>query len=109
MNLPTRPLSRLAEAATALGEDLERAPLAEQGPLEVRRAAAAFNRMQGRIRELFAERTRILAAITHDPAVPDFANTVTALERSGKLLSKVSAVFYDLVSAHSSQARFTYA
>ena len=38
------------------------------------------------------------------PPTPDFANTITALERSGKLLSKVAAVFYDLVSAHSNPA-----
>ncbi|WP_407158704.1 M3 family metallopeptidase [Bradyrhizobium sp. STM 3557] len=50
----------------------------------------------------FADHAAEIAAITHDPAQPDFANTITALERSGKLLSKVSAVFYDLVSAHSS-------
>jgi len=37
-------------------------------------------------------------------AVPDFANTITALERSGRLLAKVSAVLYDLVSAHSNPA-----
>jgi peptidyl-dipeptidase Dcp len=49
----------------------------------------------------FADHTAEIAAITHDPAAPDFDNTVTALERSGKLLSKVAAVFYDLVSAHS--------
>ena len=81
VRIATRPLSRLAEAATALGEDLERAPLAEQGPLEVRRAAAAFNRMQGRIRELFAERTRILAAITHDLRTP-----ITRLRLRAELL-----------------------
>src|SRR5438128_11861304 len=52
----------------------------------------------------FADHAAEVAAITHDPSVPDFANTITALERSGKLLSKVSAVFYDLVSAHSSPA-----
>ena len=52
----------------------------------------------------FADHSAEIAAITHDPAAPDFANTITALERSGKLLSKVSAVFYDLVSAHSSPA-----
>src|SRR3977135_3059061 len=40
----------------------------------------------------------------HDPSTPDFANTITALERSGKLLSRVSAVFYDLVSADSNPA-----
>src|SRR5690349_21551791 len=49
----------------------------------------------------FADHTAEVDAITHDPAAPDFANTITALERSGKLLSKVSSVFYDLVSAHS--------
>src|SRR3954469_5610408 len=52
----------------------------------------------------FADHAAEIAAITHDPAVPDFDNTITALERSAKLLSKVAAVFYDLVSAHSSPA-----
>src|SRR3982750_363031 len=52
----------------------------------------------------FADHAAEIAAITHDPSAPDFANTITALERSGKLLSKVSAVFYDLVSANSNPA-----
>jgi peptidyl-dipeptidase Dcp len=54
--------------------------------------------------QAFADHAAEIAAITHDPSEPDFANTITALERSGKLLSKVSAVFYDLVSAHSNPA-----
>src|SRR5436190_17140523 len=54
--------------------------------------------------QAFADHSAEIAAITHDPAAPDFANTVTALERAGKLLSKVSAVFHDLVSAHSNPA-----
>ena len=54
--------------------------------------------------QAFADHSAEIAAITHDPAAPDFANTITALERSGKLLNKVSAVFYDLVSAHSNPA-----
>jgi peptidyl-dipeptidase Dcp len=54
--------------------------------------------------QAFADHSAEIAAITHDPATPDFANTVTALERSGKLLSKVSSVFYDLVLAHSNPA-----
>jgi peptidyl-dipeptidase Dcp len=54
--------------------------------------------------QAFADHAAEVAAITHDPSAPDFANTITALERSGKLLSKVSAVFYDLVSAHSNPA-----
>ncbi|MBR0874106.1 M3 family metallopeptidase [Bradyrhizobium tropiciagri] len=51
--------------------------------------------------QAFADHSAEVAAITHDPSLPDFDNTITALERSGKLLSKVAAVFYDLVSAHS--------
>jgi peptidyl-dipeptidase Dcp len=54
--------------------------------------------------QAFADHAAEVAAITHDPSTPDFDNTVTALERSGKLLNKVSAVFYDLVSAHSNPA-----
>src|SRR3982075_542741 len=54
--------------------------------------------------QAFADHAAEVAAITHDPATPDFPNTITALERSGKLLSRVSAVFYDLVSAHSNPA-----
>ncbi|GAC1344775.1 MAG: M3 family metallopeptidase [Bradyrhizobium sp.] len=54
--------------------------------------------------QAFADHSAEIGAITHDPAAPDFANTVTELERAGKLLAKVSAVFYDLVSAHSSPA-----
>ena len=54
--------------------------------------------------QAFADHSAEIAAITHDPSLPDFANTITALERSGKLLAKVSAVFYDLVSANSNPA-----
>src|SRR5665811_901737 len=54
--------------------------------------------------QAFADHAAEIAAIEHDPATPDFANTITALERSGKLLSRVAGVFYDLVSAHSNPA-----
>src|SRR4051794_37847849 len=54
--------------------------------------------------QAFADHSAEIAAITNDPTAPDFANTITALERSGKLLSKVASVFYDLVSAHSNPA-----
>jgi peptidyl-dipeptidase Dcp len=54
--------------------------------------------------QAFFDHSAEISAIVNDPSAPDFANTITALERSGKLLSRVSAVFYDLVSAHSSPA-----
>jgi peptidyl-dipeptidase Dcp len=51
--------------------------------------------------QAFADHAAEIAQIVNDAAEPDFDNTVTALERSGKLLTKVSSVFYALVSAHS--------
>ena len=49
----------------------------------------------------FADHTAEIEAIKNDPAAPTFENTITAQERSGKPLSRVAAVFYDLVSANS--------
>ena len=68
--MATRPLGRLARAATALGGDINQPPLAENGPSEVRHAAAAFNAMQARIRSYVEERTEMLAAIAHDLQTP---------------------------------------
>ena len=68
--MATRPLGRLARAATALGSDINQPPLPESGPSEVRDAAAAFNVMQSRIRSYVEERTEMLAAIAHDLQTP---------------------------------------
>jgi len=68
--MATRPLGRLAQAATALGGDINQPPLPESGPSEVRHAAAAFNVMQARIRSYVEERTEMLAAIAHDLQTP---------------------------------------
>ena len=65
-----RPLKQLAQAATELGNDIERAPLPERGATEIRQAAAAFNAMQARIRAHIRQRAHILAAITHDLQTP---------------------------------------
>src|ERR1700731_398060 len=50
--------------------------------------------------QAFTDHSAEIAAIEHNPSAPDFSNTISAQGRSGKLLSKMSAVFYDLVSAH---------
>jgi len=68
--IASQPLRELANAADELGRDLQREPLAPKGPLEVRRAAQAFNAMQKRIQRHLAERTQMLAAITHDLRTP---------------------------------------
>ncbi|HRX60946.1 MAG TPA: ATP-binding protein [Candidatus Competibacter sp.] len=66
----TRPLAVLAAAAGELGRDIRRPPLDEKGPLEVQRAARAFNTMQERLIRYIEDRNRILAAISHDLKTP---------------------------------------
>lgn len=66
----TGPLRTMAAAAERLGLDMTAAPLPETGPAEVRRAARAFNEMQGRIQRLVSDRTQMLAAISHDLRTP---------------------------------------
>ena len=68
--MATRPLRLLARAATDLGNNIDHAPLVENGPAEVRNAASAFNLMQAHIKDFILERTQVLAAITHDLQTP---------------------------------------
>ncbi len=64
------PVRALADAAEALGRDVNAAPLPEGGPTEVAVAAVAFNTMAGRIRRFVQDRTELLTAIGHDLRTP---------------------------------------
>lgn len=66
----TRPLHVLATAAEALGRDIHSPKLPEDGPREIRQAAHAFNTMQDRLTRFIDDRTRILAAMSHDLKTP---------------------------------------
>ena len=79
----TRPLKQLSDAAEALGKNIDRAPLDESGPLEVARAARAFNTMQARLVGYIRDRTRILAAMSHDLKTP-----ITRLRLRSELLEE---------------------
>ncbi|PFH08327.1 signal transduction histidine kinase [Collimonas sp. PA-H2] len=68
--MTARPIQLLANAAGELGSDIDRPPLDESGPTEVRQAATAFNAMQARIKRQIQHRTHMLAAITHDLQTP---------------------------------------
>ncbi|MCP1644923.1 signal transduction histidine kinase [Pseudomonas citronellolis] len=70
VRLAIGPLNKLARAAEALGDDIQRPPLAVEGPLEVRRAARAFNAMQQRLIANLGERMRFFAAVSHDLRSP---------------------------------------
>jgi len=78
----TRPLKTLASAAERLGEDIDQPPLDETGPLEVSRAAHAFNEMQRRLAKFIHDRTRIFAAMSHDLKTP-----ITRLRLRAELLN----------------------
>jgi len=66
----TQPLSLFAQAAERLGLDFNAKCLDEHGPVEVRRAAKAFNLMQSRLQAFLKDRTHMLAAISHDLRTP---------------------------------------
>lgn len=65
-----RPMRRLAVAAEALGRGESVRPLPESGPDDIRQTAEAFNRMQERLDRFVKDRTRMLAAISHDLRTP---------------------------------------
>lgn len=82
----TRPLAVLADAATDLGRDIRRPPLDAAGPVEVQRAAHAFNTMQERLIRYIENRDRILAAISHDLKTP-----ITRLKLRSEMLDDTAA------------------
>jgi signal transduction histidine kinase len=66
----TRPLSKLALAADAVGQSVRHPPLAEEGVREIRDATRAFNTMQDRLLRYLDSRTNVLAAMSHDLRTP---------------------------------------
>lgn len=66
----TRPLKELAQQAERLGRGDKAEPITERGPREIRDTLTAFNRMQDRLDRFVSDRTRMLAAISHDLRTP---------------------------------------
>jgi signal transduction histidine kinase len=66
----TAPLSSFARAAESFSIERDAALLPERGPEEIRSLAKALNRMRKRITDLIDDRTRMLAAISHDLRTP---------------------------------------
>jgi signal transduction histidine kinase len=64
------PIDDFARAAEQLGTGQKVSPLAERGPRELRVATRAFNQMLERLRRFLEDRTRMLAAISHDLRTP---------------------------------------
>jgi two-component system osmolarity sensor histidine kinase EnvZ len=70
MRNQVRAIRRLAIAAEAFGVGRDQGLIKPEGAAEVRQAAAAFNRMQERIRRFLAQRTDMLASVSHDLRTP---------------------------------------
>lgn len=60
----------LTRAADRVGRGDYPEPVPETGPIEIRRATKAFNRMTARLKRFVEDRTRMLAAISHDLRTP---------------------------------------
>ena len=65
-----RPLQKLEDAVSRVGEANDRTPVPEQGAPEVRRLSRRFNAMVRRLAEGQRERATMLAGIAHDLRAP---------------------------------------
>jgi signal transduction histidine kinase len=65
-----KPLSELTAAVERIGGSGDAPPLPPRGPQEVRGTIEAFNRMQERLRRFNEDRTRMIAAMSHDLRTP---------------------------------------
>ncbi|ADZ93251.1 ATP-binding protein [Marinomonas mediterranea] len=81
----TRPLALLAHAAEQFGKG-DWKPLKEDGALEVRKTAHAFNDMQKRIQRYVDDRERLFASISHDLKTP-----ITRLRLRAEMLDEDEA------------------
>ena len=70
MRNQVKPIRRLATAAEAFGMGREVGLIKPEGATEVRQAATAFNQMQARVRRFLAQRTEMLAGVSHDLRTP---------------------------------------
>ena len=87
MRNQVKPVSRLAVAADNLGKGREALAFKPEGATEVRQAAAAFLVMQERISRQIAQRTDMLAGVSHDLRTP-----LTRMKLQLEMLSDEGAV-----------------
>ncbi|GGP26619.1 sensor histidine kinase [Silvimonas amylolytica] len=68
--MAVKPLRRLTNLTQELGRNIDRPPLPEKGPGEIRDAIAAVNGLQAQIRKHIEQRMFMLSAIAHDLQTP---------------------------------------
>lgn len=75
------PIKQLALAVREFGVNPNALPIGEAGPHELRQVIRTFNEMQTQIRRFVAQRTMMLAAISHDLRTP-----LTRMRLRGELI-----------------------
>lgn len=60
------PLRSLERASRHMGQTSKPIPVKETGPEDIRRVARALNDVQGRVQDLLAKRSKMMAAVAHD-------------------------------------------
>jgi two-component system osmolarity sensor histidine kinase EnvZ len=91
----SRPLRALRRAAGRLGRGEAHEPLPEEGAVELRDLASAFNRMASDLDSMERERAMVLAGISHDLRTP-LSRLRLALEMSGHGEGESQAMVADI-------------
>lgn len=98
--LPVLGLAALAASCTTNNESMEQNPFMSESTLP--HGAFPFDKLKTEhYKEAFVEgiveHDAEINAIVCNRAMPDFNNTIVALDRSGKLLNRVASIFYNMV------------
>ena len=92
-----RPLAGLTGAAERFGRGDDSATAPEQGPTDIKRAAAAFNTMAQRLRKTLADQRTLLSAIGHDLRTPISSLRIrTEMIKDPELQQKMAATLDDM-------------
>jgi signal transduction histidine kinase len=103
----TRPMSKLAEAASMVARGGEAPKVPEEGPDDVRNAAVAFNAMYNQVTRTLESQRHLLSAVGHDLRTPitamrinlEFVQDVELAERLKKNLDELQALTEAVLSA----------
>ena len=102
-----RPLSELAAAASEAARGGSAPRVLEEGPDDVKRAAAAFNAMTDQVKRTFESHRQLLSAVGHDLRTPitamrisiEFIEDAEVRERLQKSLEELQALTEAVLSA----------
>lgn len=70
IKINVKPLNKLTKQTAILSQNYKSAPLKEEGAQEIQNLIRSFNSMQKKLADFISDRTRILAAISHDLKTP---------------------------------------